>query len=130
MNILDRFALWIIRWPKADKDAFRKRREQQKTPKKFSQCAWQGKPDPEIEELRKLQEMPKECESELGPLDRLPKKCMVSIGNNAHLDSLGYHGTFDSINALKLGWSIRVYFEVDKTTGGIVSAKAVPFKEH
>ena len=54
MNILDRFALWTLRMPKSDKDELRKRRKQQETPKKYSQCAWQGKPDPEIEELRKL----------------------------------------------------------------------------
>ena len=70
--------------------------------------------DPEIEELRKLQ--------------KTPKTCLVGIGNNAHLDLLGYHGALDSINALRYGWGIRVYFEVDRTSGAILSARAVPFE--
>ncbi len=81
---------------------------------KFKGQVLQRTSDPEIAELRNSRKASREC--------------LVTIGNNAHLDSLGYNGKLDSINALNCGWGIRVYFKIDRTTGAILSAKAVPFQ--
>ena len=100
MSIFDRFVIWIL----------------------------PGMSKSDKDELRKHRE---QCKSKAKSVCRTSaKECLVTIGNNARLDSLGYHGKLDSINALKMGWSINVYFEVDRISGVILSAKAVPHKNH